>query len=192
MKRLKKPGQSRKKILRAVKKLFCAGESDISLTQVAKKARIAKSLIYHFFKNKEELFLAAAGEMADELLGELEKIRHQSLPADKKLLAMLVLFRDLSNHGGAFTNFLFRHLLAKNPRFLIFGRQVRERFFALFSAVIAEGIKSDVFCSLSVNEATEVILAVLDSLSLQSAIPREHQVHNPEEVLNFVVALLKP
>ena len=53
----------KKKILMAAQEIFSQkGLVDSSISEIAKKAKVADSIIYHYFKNKEDLLFSAVSD----------------------------------------------------------------------------------------------------------------------------------
>lgn len=58
--------ETRKKILQAAAELFInSGFEGVSISQIAKRARINQSLIYHYFESKEELWKSVKKTFVD-------------------------------------------------------------------------------------------------------------------------------
>ena len=81
------PNAKKRHILEAARRLLIAHDfQDIVLDDVAKKAGVAKGTLFLHFKNKEELFSAAFGDLAESLGQELEALAGMDLKG-KELLA---------------------------------------------------------------------------------------------------------
>lgn len=66
----------RREIMASAKKLFYGnGFKETSMEAIAEEAGISKGLIYHYFKNKEDLLLSFFADM-EEYLQDLEKLEN--------------------------------------------------------------------------------------------------------------------
>ena len=82
------PGAKKRHILEAARRLLVEHDfQDIVLDDVAKKAGVAKGTLFLHFKNKEELFSAAFGDLADSLGQELEALGKTELKGKELLSA---------------------------------------------------------------------------------------------------------
>jgi|Deesub1362A_J573_1020465.scaffolds.fasta_scaffold00673_21 AcrR family transcriptional regulator len=79
-------GGKRERILRAAVKVFAQkGYFGSRVSDIAEEAGIAYGLVYHYFKNKEELLLALFQESWDLLLRRIREVRASPLGAREKL-----------------------------------------------------------------------------------------------------------
>ncbi len=68
------------KIIQASANAFAThGFDGASISQIAKQAGINQSLIYHYFKSKEDLWVSVKKHCVNAALNEVQKIRHDSL-----------------------------------------------------------------------------------------------------------------
>ncbi|MGJ4788061.1 TetR/AcrR family transcriptional regulator [Leptospira koniambonensis] len=80
MKRIEQSNRVRAKILEVSRKLFVSeGYEKATIRRIIEEAEITTGSLYHFFKNKEEILLAIAGEVfneagetAERLVGEMD------------------------------------------------------------------------------------------------------------------------
>jgi len=68
----------------------------VSLSMIAERVGIRKASLYYYFKNKEDLYFAAAERMYEELDAELDKIIFKNIDAEKKIKAIIVTYIDFS------------------------------------------------------------------------------------------------
>lgn len=96
--------QRRSSILEAVRTLFSRQTyADVTISQVARQANVAKGTVYLYFRNKEELFLALMAEQVNTWLTELrQELDALSPPLSADALATLL--------TGLITD---RHMLAR-------------------------------------------------------------------------------
>ena len=74
MKREEKNQQSRQKIMdAAIKEFGDKNYAEASLNTICKRGEISKGIIYHYFEDKDELFLACVKECFDALTAHLKK-----------------------------------------------------------------------------------------------------------------------
>ncbi len=81
MKELGAPNETVSKILESAVALFnLHGYAGTSISDIAKQAQLSKGLLYHYFKDKDELYLYCAQMCIEEYMGYLEE--HLQNPID--------------------------------------------------------------------------------------------------------------
>lgn len=68
------PNNTRCKIIKVASKLFCKRNYDsVSMSDIASQVGIAKPSLYHFFKDKDEIYAMTIIEIVDELTQKVEE-----------------------------------------------------------------------------------------------------------------------
>ena len=121
MKREEKNLQSRKKIVDSALQEF--GEknyAEASLNTICNIGNISKGIIYHYFKDKDELFLYCVKDCFDTLVGYLEKEHFVSIDSQNDMQEYFDLryrfFRENPCYGNIFFNAVLlppKHLAIK-------------------------------------------------------------------------------
>lgn len=82
-------GEKRKLIIESSIKVFAdKGYHDTRISDIAKHAGIAYGLVYHYFKNKEEILDTIFLERWDEFIGAVCEIAENRQPVEEKLLSI--------------------------------------------------------------------------------------------------------
>lgn len=190
---MSKDKNCREDIVKACKRLFLSGDMSISVEKVAKEANVSKSLVFYFFKNKENLFYEFAEDMINCIADQLEVIQQKPIKEDQKIIEMLGIFLENTKKGGSFAHFMFKNCLDRNERFMKLGNKIHKRFFDIFHSVILNGIRNGTFKKVPPVEATLVILRVFDSLALDRALrfSQAEKITSSENIFDFIIFLLK-
>ena len=95
---MKTDEETRKKILNAAHDVFNEyGPVKTTLTDVARQAGISKSLIYYYFKDKNELFREVVIEMVSHFIAEVrEDVMREKTAAKRLQVLMTVRFERLT------------------------------------------------------------------------------------------------
>ena len=188
-------GENNKKqqILRAAVEIMGNRGKDASITEIARVAGVNDSMIYHYFKNKEDLMFHAAGnyirDRLDEFDHHLQGIREPVSRLSKLMWQQLHYHNDNMNYA----------------KFAIFACRSKKSFFRheafgyflkwaqLLKKILEDGVQEGAFSkNLPVTVARDMILGLLDMENIQFF--TGHQAVNPEanfeEILHMVLLMV--
>jgi TetR/AcrR family transcriptional regulator len=142
------PAATRKKLLTAARREFAAnGLAGARVDEIAARAGVNKQLVYHYFGDKDALYLAVLEWVYEEIRAQERKLNLAGLPPEraiKKLIEssfdhlaahpdFIVLLND-ENRGGA------RHV--RGSRKL---EAMHSPLVSMVSTILGEGVKARVF-----------------------------------------------
>lgn len=142
------PAATRKKLLTAARREFAAsGLAGARVDEIAARAGVNKQLVYHYFGDKDALYLAVLEWVYEEIRAQERKLNLEGLPpqrAIKRLIEasfdhlaahpdFIVLLND-ENRGGA------RHV--RGSRKL---EAMHSPLVSLVSTILSEGVRAGVF-----------------------------------------------
>jgi TetR/AcrR family transcriptional regulator len=142
------PAATRKKLLTAARREFASsGLAGARVDEIAARAGVNKQLVYHYFGDKDALYLAVLEWVYEEIRAQERKLNLAGLPPEqaiKKLIEssfdhlaahpdFIVLLND-ENRGGA------RHV--RGSRKL---EAMHSPLVSLVSTILGEGVKAGVF-----------------------------------------------
>jgi TetR/AcrR family transcriptional regulator len=146
--RRRDPAATRQKLLAAARREFAqSGLAGARVDEIAARAGVNKQLVYHYFGDKDALYLAVLEWVYEEIRAQERKLNLAGLPPDqaiKKLIEssfdhldahpdFIVLLND-ENRGGA------RHV--RGSRKL---EDLHSPLVSLVSKILAEGVRSGMF-----------------------------------------------
>jgi len=168
------------------------GYTNTKLAKIADKCGIARTTLYQYFSNKDEIFKYAIKSFTDDLQVDYKTLgsRKDIKPIDK--LDMII--RDIIE-----VCFARRELLFLLLEFLIqvkseggrFARSLNRRTIRirkLFSRIISDGIKDGVFKELHVPSMTEILVSQIESIVVQLSLTEQS---TREENLERMLCLLE-
>jgi len=138
--RSRDPGRTRRKLLESATRLFSAkGFDGVSVDDIVAAAGVNKRMVYHYFGNKEGLYLAVLGEVFRRLSDlELETLDSATDPVEAIVGILEAYFAFLEKnpefvallswenlYQGRFVN-KQPELLSKNPALIRLRRAVKE------------------------------------------------------------------
>ena len=120
------------------------GYHGASVDEIATALEMTKGNLYYYFRNKEDILYACHDYSLNLILGVMDDIRRQEIPADDKLRKLIVAFVHLiidELHSTALT----LDLQALSPALLKKVIARRDRFDRGLRAIIQEGIAEGLF-----------------------------------------------
>ena len=154
---------TREDILEAAAQVFRQkGFHGASMQDIAKAVNLQKPSLYHHVSSKQEILLALLDRALELLLERISTISSQDIPADQKLQLMIRAYLQiLSENTDLSAVLLFEHRSLERKQH---ARHVpnRDKFEALWRAVIEEGVASKRFVCDDPALATRAILGILN------------------------------
>lgn len=138
--------QQKEKILDTARVIFTRfGIKKSTMDEIAKKIRMGKSTLYHYFKSKEDIFLAVVKRESDTLKKNLQQVlEKKDSPKDKfrnYVKTRMKYLKELSVYYATLTDAYFD--------IYSFAEEIREDFqnFELESlkSIFTEGVEKEVF-----------------------------------------------
>jgi TetR/AcrR family transcriptional regulator, fatty acid metabolism regulator protein len=187
----------RKDILSAAQEIFSQkGLVDSNISEIAKKAGIVDSIIYHYFKSKEDLLFYA---LADKLeLVEKELALHlEGILDPVSKLGKMIWYHLYINDLSPFETRILKDLLFEcrsNKNFYQHeGYQALRKYIKVMSAILEQGVTENVFRSdINVVLVRNLIFGLLDEESLNRFASEEITTTLPDfnGIMELVLAIV--
>ena len=187
----------RQKILRAAQEIFSEkGLKESTITEIASKAGVVDSIIYHYFKNKEDLLFCALDEQMKIAIKEL-MLDLKGVMGVVSRLGKMIWHHLHSNDFSQGEQRIRKHLLFEcrgNKNFYqhdTYG--ALKEYVQVLMDILTEGVNEGVFRSdLNVTLARDMIFGLLDEESLSCLASRELTKTTPdfEHIMALVLAMI--
>ncbi len=171
-KRKKQQNNTRKKeIIRIAQEIFSEkGLVDTNIAEIANKAGMPDSIIYHYFENKQDLLFSCLAEKMIEVTEELN-LHLEGIAGALPKLGKMIWFHLYINDRSPESTRLLKNLLFEcrsNKNFYSHeGYQSLRAYTRILYQILKEGVDEGVFYKdLNVRIAGEMILGLLDEESL--------------------------
>jgi TetR/AcrR family transcriptional regulator len=142
------PAATRKKLLTAARREFAdSGLAGARVDEIAARAGVNKQLVYHYFGDKDALYLAVLEWVYEEIRAQERKLNLEGLPPDQAIKRLIeasfdhlathpdfILLLNDENRGGA------RHV--RGSRKL---EAMHSPLVSMVSAILGEGVRAGVF-----------------------------------------------
>jgi AcrR family transcriptional regulator len=158
-------GKKRENILNSARHMFSRyGIRKTNLNEIAHMARVAKATIYNYFGSKEQVYVEALNEEANELMA---RISHALDEIKSPLEKLHVFYRTRFNQMKEPTNMLnLPGGGSDNP--LLRSQAVRDNLFqkeiSLLQAILEEGVKDGIFQKKNIFRTARVIRYTLKGM----------------------------
>ena len=137
------------------------GYHGASVDEIASALSMTKGNLYYYFKNKEDILYACHDYSLNLILGVMDDIRREEIPADEKLRKLVIAFVHLiidELHSTALT----LDLQALSPSLLRKVIARRDRFDRGLRAIIQEGVDEGLFAPV---DAKLVAFAIMGAVN---------------------------
>ncbi|WP_246804229.1 TetR/AcrR family transcriptional regulator [Desulfosarcina cetonica] len=187
----------RKDLLKAAQEIFSQkGLVDSNISDIARKANIADSIIYHYFINKEDLLFYALADKLDEVEKEL-KLHLEGIrdPVSKlgKMIWYHLYINDLSPQETRVLKDLLFECRSNQNFYSHEGYQALRRYTKIMSDILQQGINEKVFRSdINIVLVRNMIFGLLDEESLSRFSSQEIDSTLPDfnDIMDLVLAIL--
>lgn len=173
-----------------------SGLEGATLRAIAREAGFTTGVLMHHFRDKEELFIFALGEMFDNAELELTEALRQTNPIKgfrEFLFHYLTLTKDSELQARSWLNFVGRALW--NKAFLREYRRRYPRFRALIRRVLLAAVHAGIVRrGANVNMETDMLFALLDGITMHALLEpgRFPPAHQRALIDSYLTRLLEP
>ena len=158
----------RQQILKAAVAIMARKGKDATIAEIATAAQVTDSIIYHYFKNKEDLLFHSAGE---HLRGGIALLREQlqgiqdPVSRLRKLIWFQLYYHDKNPH---YTNFTIFECRSKKNFFSHKAFNYFRQWTRILKEIIEDGGKAGVFSAdLNITVVRDAIFGLLDMENIQ-------------------------
>ena len=185
-------------ILEATRKTIAAqGFDAVTMERVAKEAGITKGGVYLYFRNKDEMVLAAIEEIASKMIGELEtRVEPRAAPWERLCQIVRAQLEIMERHKDLLRTLLLdRRLLRDSPG----GKQsqrllrYRKRHEGQLKKILDEGVRGKKFHAVDTARAAFYIneMTISTALKRMIGLSRAPLEEETQGLIRFLTLLLR-
>jgi len=180
--------EKKARIVSAAKELIAQyGFKKTTMDEIAAKARMGKSSMYYYFKNKEDIFAEIVRLDSNVFRQKLsEAIKQANTPQDKILQYIrtrMLHLKELSNYYKTLTNEYLDHYF--------FIEQVREDFYTyesnILSELINEGIDQCHFAHCEVDVVVRMIAIAIKGLEYPLFVQKKQDLERDSKQMMEII-----
>ncbi len=175
----------REQILEAARQVFAAqGFHNTRMSDIAQAINVSQGTLYHYFRSKDELFLAVLDVWNEQIKGIVEQLPQADMAVTDKFWMVNQLAVTFFETGEDLLPVLVEYwaYLLHNPeaaaKFHEFYLTMQESF----KAIIQEGIEAGEFKPVDVDLASALPIIILDGTTLLTAVLGKDVMRPMEQV----------
>ncbi len=153
------------------------GYTNTKLANIADKCCIARTTLYQYFGNKDEIFKYAIKTFTDSLQVDYKTLGIRvDIEPDKKLEMIIMDIIDVCFSRRELLFLLLEFLIQVKSEGRRFARSLNKRTIRirkLFSRIISDGIKMDMFRDLHVPSMTDILVSQIESIVVQLSLTEQ-------------------
>ena len=168
------------------------GMAQVRMTEIAKQAGVAYSLIYQYFKGKEDLLFAIPGRRMKEVLAQLDDHLQGILDAEARLRKMVWFDLWYKDTHPRYAKVLMLDCRSTKDFYTTPAYQLVRKYAGTLSAILKQGVEDGTFREdLNINLMRDVILGTLDSETISCLATREikESVPDLDDIMSLIHAM---
>lgn len=181
----------RHKILEAAEKIMSAKGRKASISEISEKAGVTDSVLYHYFKNKEDLLFSVAQEHLNDALAKMEE-QLQGIVDPMSQLSKLIWFQLYYHDTHQDFAYLLLFECRSSDRFMRHeAYRTIKRWANIGIQILARGVADGTFRpDLSLPVVRDAIFGLADMQNIQSMVTRFPEQAHTE--LDAILDLVRP
>ena len=153
------------------------GYTNTKLANIADKCCIARTTLYQYFGNKDEIFKYAIKTFTDSLQVDYKTLGQRTdIAPDDKLKMIVMDIIDVCFTRRELLFLLLEFLIQVKSEGRRFARSLNRRTIRirkLFSRIISDGVKMDMFKDLHVPSMTDILVSQIESIVVQLSLTEQ-------------------
>jgi len=153
------------------------GYTNTKLANIADKCCIARTTLYQYFSNKDDIFKYAIKTFTDSLQVDYKTIgTRQDINPDVKLKMIIMDIIDVCFTRRELLFLLLEFLIQVKSEGRRFARSLNKRTIRirkLFSRIISDGVKMELFKDLHVPSMTDILVSQIESIVVQLSLTEQ-------------------
>ena len=162
---------TRQRIIDSARQIIKEGDMNPSMSDIAARARVSKSALYYFFRNKKDILVQTMRMVPAANKDIILKADRKKVGAEYKLREILETFCNSIEREDSVSQLLVRQVFAHDKEVL--RTVVGERHVAIetLTKIIEQGVKEGVFREVDPKSAAEIVGGYLDYLVMALTLP---------------------
>jgi TetR/AcrR family fatty acid metabolism transcriptional regulator len=188
---MKEPDK-REKILNAAEEVMSQkGLTESTISEIGRKAEVADSVIYQYFKGKEDLLFSIPGERMKEVLLLLNEQLKGILDATSRLSKMIWFHLSYNDMHPGYARILLLECRSSQDFYLTPAYKLIRQYSGILSDILTQGVKDGSFRpDLELHLIRDIILGLLDAETISCLVTGE--VEESSSDLEDIMSLIYP
>ena len=194
MRHAMKTEDKKARILAAAEEIMSQKElADSTISEIAYKAGVADSVIYQYFRGKEELLFSIPGERMKEVLDLLDEQLQGIRDAESRLRKMIWFHLRYNDTHPGYSRILLLECRSSNDFYKTPAYQLIREYAKVLSNILKSGVEDGSFRSdLDIKLMRDIVLGTLDweTISCLASGEIEESVPDLEDIMALVHAMI--
>ena len=184
--------QRKVRILAAAEEIMSKkGLTESTISEIGRKAGVADSVIYQYFKGKEDLLFSIPGERMKEVLELLDEQLKGILDAASQLSKMIWFHLRYNDMHPGYARILLLECRSSRDFYLTPAYQLIRKYSSILSGILRQGVKDGSFRpDLEIHLIRDIVLGMLDAETISCLVTRE--VEESSSDLEGIISLISP
>jgi AcrR family transcriptional regulator len=191
-----KSEDKKKKILAAAEEIISQkGINETTISEIARKAGVADSIIYQFFKGKQDLLFSIPAERENEYFSLLDEHLQGIVDIESRLGKMIWFYLRYFDSHPEYAHIFFFECLSSKDFYLSRGCMVIRRFAGILLETLKRGVAEGCFSpGMDTHLVRDVILGMLgcEMIACLGVGEIAEGVHDHEDIMTLVRAMVLP
>ncbi len=186
---------AKSKILSAAEELiFTNGISKTTISDISKKAGVADSHVYQFFKGKDELLFSVAFEQMNKIYTQLSEHLEGIKDAESRLRKMIWLSLNYNNDHRGYARTLMFECRSNIDFYSTPAYQLIRQYSRIMLSILEQGVTDGSFSKdTDVYLVRDIILGTLDFVTIKYLADEQKDswLKDYEEILSLILPIIK-
>jgi TetR/AcrR family fatty acid metabolism transcriptional regulator len=182
------------KILGAAEEIISQkGLAETTISEIAGKAKVADSVIYQYFKGKEDLLFSIPGERMKEVLILLDEQLQGIRDAESRLSKMIWFHLWYNDKQRGYARILLLECRSCNDFYTAPAYSYIRKYAGIMLGILEQGVKSGSFRNdIDMRLVREIILGTLDfeTIGVLASGERDESVSDLEDIMSLIHAMI--
>ncbi len=185
---------AKSKILSAAEELMFSGTtSKITISDISKKAGVADSHVYQFFKGKEELLFSVAFDQMEKPFYQLKEHLEGIKDAESRLRKMIWFSLNYNNNHRGYARTLMFECRSNVDFYTTPAYQLIRRYSRVLLSILEQGVSDGTFSKdLDIYIVRDIVLGTLDFVTIKYLADEQEGswLKDYEKILSLIIPMV--
>jgi len=163
--------------------------SAVSMSEIAKRAKITKAALYYHFKSKQDLYFHILEEAFKDFIKELSEVINSKQSLDRRFHLLIVTYLNFCFKKRDLSRLMMQRLTKKDKKIIIFLKQLKDKIVRQLEPIVEEVLRSSGKRKVDCLFATYSLIGILNTFVTVNII-RNSGKWSTEQIANQIKLLV--